>query len=347
MLKDLKIVELASVLAGPAVGMFFAEMGCTVTKVESRKAGDITRRWKLPTESSEAPISAYYSSVNWNKEVLRLDYLNAEDFETLRSYLQEADVVITNFKHGDGEKFGLTYAHLIEINPKLIVGEINGFGPDSPRAAFDVVLQAETGFISMSGHPDGDPVKMPVALIDVLAAHQLKEGLLVALLNQKRPQRVTVSLYEAALASLVNQATNFLMEEHVPQPMGTLHPNIAPYGDLFYSSDNLPLVLAVGNNKQFESLLKVLSIEPLPSLASNELRVKNRAELQAVLQEKIGTWKREDFFKSCLKHSIPMGRVLNLKEVFEQPEAQSLVLEENREGVKTRRVKTTVFNSEF
>ena len=153
------------------------------------------------------------------------------------------------------EKFGLDYNSLKEINPHLIYGNISGYGSKSSRAAYDVVLQAETGFMSINGEPNSKPLKMPVALIDVLAAHQLKEGILVALLNKEKHNMgalVEVSLYDTAVSSLKNQATNWLMGNFIPQSIGSKHPNIAPYGETFLTKDNQHIVLAIGSNNHFE-----------------------------------------------------------------------------------------------
>ena len=201
-IKNLKVLELASVLAGPSVGMFFAELGAEVVKIESKKSGgDVTRSWKLPEESHKSTISAYYSSVNWNKEVVFLDYLNGDDRNTLEKFISRSDIIIVNFKAGDAEKFNLTFESILQVNSKIIYASINGYGEGNTRSAFDVVLQAETGFLSMTGTESSGPVKMPVALIDLLAAHQLKEGILVALAENKIPSKVSVSLYDTAIAS--------------------------------------------------------------------------------------------------------------------------------------------------
>jgi crotonobetainyl-CoA:carnitine CoA-transferase CaiB-like acyl-CoA transferase len=236
MFKNLKVVELASVLAGPLTGTFFAELGAKVVKIENKLTqGDVTRTWKLPTESKENSVSAYYSAANYSKESLFLNVKDSSDYELLIEHIKDADIVISNYKPSTARKLKLDYKDLKPYNPSLIYAELTGFGGDDSRPAFDVVLQAETGFMYMNGEPHRNPVKMPVALIDVLAAHHMKEAILCALINKLKTgegQHISMSLYECALASLANQATNWLMEGHIPQPMGTQHPNIAPYGDM-------------------------------------------------------------------------------------------------------------------
>ena len=218
--KGLKVLELASVLAGPAVGMFFAELGAEVTKVENPKVGgDVTRNWLSKGEQRKG-YSAYFSSVNWGKKHLMLDYSNPEELKQVLTLVADSDVIITNFKQGDDVKFGLDYRSLSAINSTLIYAQLNGFVSDPERPAFDAVLQAETGFMSMNGSEESGPIKMPVALIDVLAAHQMKEAILLGLINKLQNGKgalIEVSLEQAALASLANQATNWLMNKSIPQ----------------------------------------------------------------------------------------------------------------------------------
>jgi len=185
-LSKLKIIEISTVLAGPSVGMFFAERGAEVIKIENKRTGgDVTRTWKLPSEDKDSSISAYFSAVNWNKKHLFLDFTDENDKMALNELLSTADIVITNFKNKDAEKFELDFESIQKINGSFILGEISSFGPDSDRVAYDLVLQAESGFMSINGNPDSGPIKMPVAFIDLFAAHQLKEGILEALLERQ------------------------------------------------------------------------------------------------------------------------------------------------------------------
>lgn len=353
MFNQLRVVELASVLAGPAVGMFFAELGAKVIKVENPHCGgDVTRSWKLPTEDPNPDVwSAYYSSVNWHKETIFADFTNLQQRQQLYELLKTTDIVITNFKHGDDLKFGMDYATLCQMNNKLIYGQITAFGPQSDRVGFDVVLQAESGFMYMTGYEGFAPVKMPVALIDLLAAHQLKEGILCALLQRGQSGKgslVSVSLLDAALASLANQATNWLMAEHVPMPMGSLHPNIAPYGEVFTTADGLGIVLAVGNNKQFEALCQTLNLPHLPHDArfnNNQNRVKNRKNLQQLLAEAFKVFdNRHELLQLFIQNGVPAGAIRSMPQVFELPETNHLILEQiTPNGQLTKRLKSTVF----
>jgi crotonobetainyl-CoA:carnitine CoA-transferase CaiB-like acyl-CoA transferase len=347
----LTVLELAGVLAGPAVGMFFAELGACVVKVENGPAGgDLTRKWKLPTEDPASPVSAYYASVNWGKEVLQLDLNAPADRARVHELVRTADVVVTNFKADAARRMQMDTDTLLGLNPRAIVAELSGFGPDDDRVAFDVVLQAEAGFLHMTGEPDRPPVKMPVALIDLLAAHQLKEGILVALLGRAKTGRggvLRVSLLASAVASLANQATNWLMGGHVPGPMGTLHPNIAPYGEMFRTLDQRTVLLAVGTDKQFEALCAVLQRPEWPRddrFSSNPQRVVHRQELFGLLETEISRYAAADLLGACRLRQVPIGLVRSMPEVFEQPLAADMVLEDVLEDGQTgRRVRTAAF----
>ncbi|QQS30568.1 MAG: CoA transferase [Sphingobacteriales bacterium] len=351
MFDKLTVIELAGVLAGPAVGMFFAELGAKVVKIENKNGtGDITRTWRLPQEPTDN-LSAYYCSVNWNKEIQFVDYNIPDDRNKVYELLKKADLVITNFKSGDDLKFGMDYRTLQQLNPQLIYGQLTAFGPMSDRVGFDVVLQAESGFMFMNGTPQSGPLKMPVALIDVLAAHQLKQGILAALWQRQQTNKgclVQVSLFDAAVSALANQATNWLMCGHIPQPMGTLHPNIAPYGEVFSCADGKSIVLAVGSDKQFTALCHILQLPKIPAderYSTNEQRVKNRQSLQTVLENEIGQFpNRDSLLDELIRQQVPAGAIRNLAEVFALPEAQALVLTEQMPtGQNTKRVKTAVF----
>lgn len=351
--KDLKVIELSSVLAGPLVGTFFAEMGAKVLKIEnSLTHGDVTRTWKAKNELETSEYSSYYASANYGKKVV---FANLMDGETLRNFydsIKNTDVLIVNFKHGDAEKFNVDYETLKKINPKLIYGCISGFGEESERVAYDAILQAETGFMSMNGATDAASTKMPVALIDVLASHQLKEGILVALLKRQssgKGSKVHVSLYDSAIASLVNQASNWLMNGNIAQKLGSAHPNIAPYGDVFTTHDNKEILFAIGSDKHFEILCDILEISDISKndkFITNQHRVNNRKELIETLQIAIKSWKRDDLYFELIHKKIPVGIINNMQEVFEQENAQKLLLRETVNGVESIRPKTAVFTIE-
>ncbi len=324
---DLKIVELAGVLAGPAVGMFFAELGANVLKVENpSNNGDITRSWRLESEN-ENTQSAYYSSVNYKKTIIWADLKKNDDLEKVMNHIASADVVISNFKPSSAKQLGLDAVALRTKFPKLIYAQVSGYGFEDETPAFDVVLQAEAGFMFINGEAGSVPLKMPIALIDVLAAHQLKEAILVALLQRSKINlgaTVHISLYSAALASLANQATNYLMGGEIPQQMGSLHPNIAPYGETFYTNDGKAIVLAIGNDKQFASLCKCLNLTILQAqdddselFKTNVLRVKNRMELRKILTEAFSKWDSATLLKELKNNNVPCGDIRSMDEVLD------------------------------
>lgn len=344
-LADLKVVELASVLAGPSVGSFLAELGATVIKVENPKTGgDTTRKWKTKSEAP-GPVSAYYASANWGKKVLSLDLGNSGDLQQVHDLLRDADVLLENFKPGDDIKFRLDYGTLKGLYPKLIIGHIQGF-PDSDRPAFDVVLQAETGFMSLNGS-DANGLKWPLPIVDILAAHQLKEGVLLALLERTKTGSgcfVSVSLFEAAIASLYNVAGNVLMGNSNPVSLGRLHPNISPYGETITTSDGVTLVLAIGTDQQFAGLCAVLAVEPAVSekFSTNSARLSDREKLEKLLRERALLYTFDDLQKEFVSRKIPFGRVKTLKEVITGLPEDSF-LREVTEGINTVRMRTGIF----
>lgn len=333
MFEHLRVIELASVLAGPSVGQFFAELGAEVIKIESPKTGgDVTRSWKSSSEVTD-DRSAYFTCCNWGKKSVCLDLAESHQREMLYRLLASADVVITSYKPGDAEKLKVDYPSVSKINPRLIYGEITGYGSGDDRVGYDAVLQAEAGFMSINGEPDGGPLKMPVALIDVLAAHQLKEGLLLALMarmSDGKGRSISVSLFDAAIASLVNQATNWLVAGNVPSRQGSSHPNIAPYGDYFTTSDGKQILLAIGNDRQFADLCEIIG-EPawsgLPEFKTNISRVRNRQALRALLDEKFRQSESQWLLARFRELRIPAGSVSSIKEVFESPESSPMLLD--------------------
>lgn len=327
------VLELASVLAGPSVGQFFAELGATVVKLENAvTGGDVTRNWKLSGEQGSQGVSAYFSAANWGKRSVGLDITQPQALEVVHQLAAKADLVIASYKPGDAEKLQVDYRTLTQLNPRLIYGHITGYGPEDERAGYDAVIQAESGFMFLNGSPDGPPTKMPVALIDVLAAHQLKEGILTALLQRERSGKgsyVQVSLFDAAVSALANQGTNYLVAGHNPQRMGSEHPNIVPYGRVYTCKDGLPLVLAIGDDRQFRRLCQALGDSALaerPEFATNSARVRHREAVNEQLEKLIGQHERQCLLQELHRLHVPAGAVNSVPEVFEQPQARRMLL---------------------
>ena len=330
--KDLKVLELASVLAGPSAGQFFAELGAEVIKVENlRTQGDVTRTWKISGEK-EGDLSAYFCSVNWGKKSLAVDLSKTEGRMIIQTLSTQTDVIITSYKPGDAEKLGVDYKSLSRINPKLIYGQITGYGAQNDRVGYDAVIQAEAGFIDLNGEKNGPPLKMPVALMDVLAGHHLKEGLLLSLLKKERTgqgELVEVSLLHTAISSLINQASNWLVANKLSQRQGSAHPNIAPYGDSFETTDGKLILLAVGSDRQFSDLCSVLGLNALTNddrYSSNQRRVENRVQLNQHISKKISQFPARQLLEKMNSLKIPAGVIQNIKEALEMTEAKELLI---------------------
>jgi len=351
MLKKLKVIDLSTVLAGPSVATYFAELGAEVTKIEHPENKDITRKWKLPIEDKNINVSAYFSSVNYKKKYINLNLKKSSDYIKFIKLIKTADILITNFKYGDDIKLNIEDKTLHKINPSLIIGKINGYGSDSDRVAYDLILQAETGFMSINGTLESGPIKMPVAMIDILAAHHLKEALLISLLNRNETGKgssVSVSLYDVAISSLTNQSSNYLMTKNIPNRIGSIHPNIAPYGELFTTKDGNIITLAIGSNQHFKKLCSILNCEELcidNRFQTNQNRVENRIILKNILEKKIQNKNSLNLLSKLRNLKVPAGEIKNIEEVLTTPQAKKLIKEEIIEGVKTYRTTSVVFNS--
>ncbi|WP_201982448.1 CaiB/BaiF CoA transferase family protein [Hymenobacter rubidus] len=349
----LRILELASVLAGPQVGQFFAELGAEVLKIES-PAGDVTRTWKTSAENAAAPaataageaaVSAYFAASNWGKKSLVLDLTTAAGQAALHRLAAQADIILASYKPGDAEKLRADYATLSQESPRLVYGHLTGYGPDNARAGYDAVLQAEAGFMYLNAAGPGQPPqKMPVAMVDLLAAHQLKEGLLTALLQRERTGRgalVQVSLLDSALASLANQAASYLVTGHDPQPLGSGHPSIVPYGTVYRAANGRQLVLAVGSDGQFRQLCAALGRPEWAidaRFATNTARVAHRAELEALLTQQIATLDGDALLAELERRAVPAGAVRSVGEALSQPAAAGMLLpgrDGGRAGLRT------------
>jgi len=320
-LDGIKVVELASVLAGPSVGQFLAEVGAQVIKVENPKTrGDVTRGWKSEDERT-GDISAYFSATNWAKKSLALDYSKPDGLDILYSLIAKSDIVVMSNKPGDSEKLKTSYRHIKAINDKIIYASITGFGQEDRRVGYDAVIQAESGFMSINGEKNSLPLKLPVAIMDILTGHQLKEAILLGYINKLKTGKgceVEVSLIDAAISSLANQATNWLVGKKIPEQQGSLHPNIAPYGELFKTADAKMIILAVGNDRQFNNLLNVLNLPTDSRFENNSLRVKNRILLQHTLAASICEFSCDDLIKQLNKVNVPVGIVRDIPEAIER-----------------------------
>lgn len=355
LLKDLRVVESAAVLAGPMVGMFFAELGAQVIKIENPKTdGDITRSWKLPIEDESSDVSAYFSSVNWGKKSIGLDLTNPDELKTALSIISNADIFMQNFKPGAEKKFSLDYETLSKKNPKLIYVQISAFGEDDNRPGFDAILQAETGFMGINGPPGGEPVKMPVALIDVLLAHQIKEAVLLALFEREKTGKgsfISSSLFQSGVASLANQSANYLWANSIPIRRGSDHPNISPYGTVFKTKDKKEIVIAAGTDKQFLALCRAINANDVINderFSTNQIRVRYNEELKSELAKHFLKYERNELIKKFRELSIPAGAIRNMAEVFDLESAKRMLFT-NRDSSEheLKGVGSISFNTNF
>lgn len=334
-MEGMTVIELANVLAGPSVGQFLAELGARVIKVESPVTrGDVTRTWKLPNESSStSSVTAYFSSCNLGKESMTLNLSAPGGCDILYKLVDRADVLIASFKPGDEYKLKVDFATLSARNPRLIYAQITGYGLEDKRPGYDAVIQAEAGFQYINGPQGGPPCKLPVALMDVLTAHQLKAGILLELWRREHTGRgafVSASLFHSAVSSLVNQAGGFVLTGRQPEAMGSDHPSIVPYGTIFQTAvPEQEMTVGVGSNGQFKALCRVLGVEELGEKGSrfetNELRCKHREELKELLQARMKDWGRKELLAALTAANVPCGGINRLKDVFETPQAQDLI----------------------
>lgn len=332
-LSDIVVIELASVLAGPSAGQYLAELGASVLKIENaRTDGDVTRTWRIASEYVDTDQTAYFSCCNWGKQSVAIDLSDPRGQEIVYGLVRKADVVLDSYKPGAAKRLGVDADKLCSLNEGLIHVAITGYGNGDPRAGYDAAIQAESGFMSINGYPDGPPTKMPVALIDVLAGHQVKEAVLVGLIQRAASgtgYRAAISLFESAIASLVNQASGLLQAGIEPGRRGSDHPSIVPYGTPYQTRDDRWLTLAVGTDRQFEHLVEVLGLDDELSsdrFASNADRVKNRAEVEEAIAKAIRARDFEDLIVSMESASIPSSKVATIREALSSPLSQRMIL---------------------
>ena len=336
--EGLRVLELASVLAGPLAGSFFAEGGATVIKVEHPAHGDITRSWRSENEEKEDELSAYYAAANTYKKVHRIDLTTQEGQTWLLEELSKCDILLHNFKEKDLVKFNLVPSEIADQFPQLIHIRLLGFAAQPERLAYDVVVQAETGFMHMNGAENGEATKMPVAMMDILASHQIRSAALSGLYAREKGRSgwfAEVSLELSGVSALANQATNYLMNENIPKRQGSLHPNIAPYGEQLHVEGG-SIVLAVGSDSQFSALCKILGCEELETddrFYDNQARVRNRSILIKELQNLAKVHSRNSLINSFHSKGVPAGAIKDLKEVFAPGAAGAkAVIQEEIEG---------------
>ena len=327
-LGGLRILDFSRVLAGPFATMMLGDLGATVIKVERPGIGDETRSWGPPCDPDG--MATYFESVNRNKQSVALDLSDADDLDRALALAREADVVVENFRPGVMDRLGLGYQQLRADNAGLVYCSITGFGSGAGAGlpGYDLLVQALGGLMSITGEPGGEPQKVGVALVDVLAGLFSTVGILAALRHRDATgegQLVEVDLLSALLAALVNQGSAFTIAGVVPARMGNAHPSISPY-ELYATGDG-DLVVAVGNERQFAALCEVLGAPELagdPRFASNGDRVHNREVLKRELLERLQAKPASDWSRELTAARVPAGVVNDVEGAFALAQALGL-----------------------
>jgi crotonobetainyl-CoA:carnitine CoA-transferase CaiB-like acyl-CoA transferase len=329
------VVDLSRALAGPHAGMMLADLGARVIKVESPGAGDDTRGWGPPFVGPEDDLqSTYFMSCNRNKESISLDLKSGDGQEVLRRLLERADVVIENFRPGVMDRLGFSTAAMHELNPRLVILSITGFGhdgPESQRSGYDQILQGEAGLMSLTGSGPEDPQRVGVPIADLLSGMNGAFGVLAALVERDRTGRGQI-VRTSLLASLIGvhafQGTRTTVAGEVPQAQGNHHPSIAPYG-LFECRDG-SVQISVGSEKLWASFAAAFGLDPsAPGFASNAERVRNRAAVIAAVERVFAGYGAAELLAKLNDAGIPAGKVRSLDEVYawEQVASQGLVVD--------------------
>jgi crotonobetainyl-CoA:carnitine CoA-transferase CaiB-like acyl-CoA transferase len=339
-LTGLRVLDLSRILAGPWATQLLADLGAEVIKIERPGEGDDTRGWGPPFvvgAHEEDLFSAYYLSANRGKKSVAVDFGKRKGREIIVALAKSCDVVIENFKVGGLKGLGLDYEALSAVNPRLIYCSISGFGQTGPykdKPGYDLLVQAMGGLMSITGAPDGEPMKVGVAVADILTGLYATVAILAALNERRsseRGQHIDLALLDVQVATLANQGMNFLASGKVPQRHGNAHPNIVPY-QAFATSDG-HVVVAVGNDAQFVRLAAILEVPELsedPRFLKNADRIRNRGELIEILSNKIRSFRKLELLGLLDAQFIPAGPINEMHEVFSDPNiaARELVIEQ-------------------
>ncbi len=333
-LEGVKVLDLSRVLAGPYCSMMLGDLGADVIKVERPGVGDETREWGPPEAGGEA---AYYLCVNRNKRSITVDLKKPEGQEIIKKLARKADVLLENYKVGTLQRFGLGYEDIKAINSGIIYCSITGFGQYGPykdRPGYDFIIQGMGGIMSITGDPNGPPMKVGVAIVDITAGLFACSAILAALyLREKtgRGQYIDIALLDSVVAWLANVGSNYLVSGEIPKRYGNAHPNIVPY-EPFKTKDGTYIALGVGNDRQWKEFCKLAGLENIaddPRFATNPQRVIHREELIPIIAEKMLERTSEEWLELLEKNKIPCGPINTLDKVFSDPQvlARNMVVE--------------------
>jgi crotonobetainyl-CoA:carnitine CoA-transferase CaiB-like acyl-CoA transferase len=333
-----RVLDLSRVLAGPWAGQTLADLGAEVIKVERPGVGDDTRGWGPPfladKEGNPTSDAAYFLSANRGKKSVTIDFTRPEGQELVRQLAARCDIVLENFKVDGLAQYGLDYESLREVNPGIIYCSITGFGQTGPYrqlAGYDFLIQGMGGLMSVTGDPDetvgGGPMKVGVAIVDIFTGMYATTAVLAALVNRERSgigQHIDLALLDVQVATLANQATNYLVSGRSPERLGNAHPNIVPY-QAFATSDS-HIILAVGNDEQYRRFCVVAGSPELAAderYVTNSGRVRNRDTLIPLLREIFKSRTKAWWIAELGKTGVPCGPINNLAEVFADPQVQA------------------------
>lgn len=340
----LKVVELARILAGPWAGQTLSDLGAEVIKVEAPQ-GDDTRQWGPPFVQRDGETTAsYFHSCNRGKASVTVDFRTPYGQAAVRDLVKDADILIENFKVGGLAKYGLDYDSLSKINPRLIYCSITGFGQTGPyahRAGYDYIIQGMSGFMSITGDPDGMPQRAGVAITDIFTGVYATSAILSALHMRHttgRGQHIDMSLLDCAVSVMANQALNYLTTGTPPERTGNYHPNLTPY-QVFPCKDG-HIIIATGNDAQYQRLCSVLGVAELAQDArfvTNSDRIAHREILTDLLNEKTQAMTKVDLLSACEAHGIPAGPINTLDEVFADPQVIARGMQIELDGVPSVR----------
>jgi crotonobetainyl-CoA:carnitine CoA-transferase CaiB-like acyl-CoA transferase len=325
-LDGILVADLSRVLAGPYCSMLLADLGATVIKVES-PSGDDTRTWTPPERDG---VATYFMSINRNKQSIVLDFRDPDDVAVAHELLRRADIAIENFKPGALEKFGLDYESARRLNPELIYLSISGFGTAGGAwlPGYDLVVQAVSGLMSLTGEPDGPAYRAGISVFDVLTGLHGMIGVLAALKQRSddgQGQHVEVNLLSSALSGLVNQSAAYTAGNVIPHRMGNAHPSVYPYQNM--PTKDRDVIIAAANDRQFTALCEVLGIGDVaqdPRFRLNASRTANRDQLHPILIDKLSEWSADDLFFALNKAGVPCGPINSIREGVELAEQLGL-----------------------
>jgi crotonobetainyl-CoA:carnitine CoA-transferase CaiB-like acyl-CoA transferase len=333
-LAGIRVLDLTRILAGPTCTQLLGDLGADIVKIERPGAGDDTRKWGPPYvtghDGEPTAESAYYLCANRNKRSVAIDIARPEGQALVRRLLAGCDVLVENFKVGDLARYNLGYEQLASEFPRLVYCSITGFGqtgPYAPRAGYDYLAQGLGGIMSITGAPDGEPMKVGVGIADVMCGMYATVAVLAALRHRDltgQGQRIDLALLDTQVAWLINEGMNYLLSGRVPRRLGNEHPNIVPY-KVFESSDGY-VILAVGNDGQFQKWCRFAGADELagdPRFATNSLRIRHRQELYALMPAYTRRRSTREWVEGLAALGVPCSPVNTIDQVFEDPQVRA------------------------